>query len=137
KTRAKVGPDAAKIVETIKLQTLQADEFLFFSWADSEGKLLGENDYFPKPYKAYELAAPTITTNWSTIAGKPALTLTADKPALFTTATVAAPGYFSDNAVTLLPGRPTILTFHPRHGATPSLESLAASLKLQDLSQTF
>ena len=65
------------------------------------------------------------------------LTLTTDKPALFTTATVDAPGYFSDNAVTLLPGRPTVLTFNARHGATPSLESLSASLKVRDLSQTF
>jgi beta-mannosidase len=56
---------------------------------------------------------------------------------LFTTATVDAPGYFSDNAITLLPGRPTVLTFTPRHGATPSVDSLAASLKVRDLSQTF
>ena len=33
------------------------------------------------------------------------------------TATVDVPGYFSDNAVTLLPGREVKLSFTPRKGA--------------------
>ena len=65
------------------------------------------------------------------------LSLTSDQPALFVTATVDAPGYFSDNAVTLLPGRTTDLTFTPRHGATPSASELVQSLKVRNLSETF
>ena len=47
------------------------------------------------------------------------------------------PGYFSDNAVTLLPGRQTELTFTPRHGAKPSPTELVQSLKVRNLRDTF
>jgi len=132
-----IGPDAALSVASIPYADLAADEFLFFSWRDALGNLLGENDYFPKPYKAYELVAPAITTAWSDRDGQAVLTLQSDKPALFTTATVDTPGYFSDNAVTLLPGRKTELVFTPRHGASVTSNDLAASLKVRDLSETF
>jgi beta-mannosidase len=65
------------------------------------------------------------------------LTLTADKPALFVTATVDVPGYFSDNALTLLPGAPVSLGFTPRLGAKPSLNALEASLRLRHLRETY
>ena len=99
--------------------------------------MLGENDYFPKPYKAYELAKPSISTNWSDRDGQAVLTLEADAPALFATATVDAPGYFSDNALTLLPGRKVELTFYPRHGAKVTSADLAGSLKVRNLAETF
>ncbi|MCZ4344911.1 glycoside hydrolase family 2 protein [Devosia neptuniae] len=132
-----VGPDAAIEVSKLAAADLAADEFLFFSWRDAKGNLLGENDYFPKPYKAYELVSPTITSAWSDRDGQPVLTLSSDKPALFVTATVDLPGYFSDNAITLLPGRTTELVFTPRHGATVSSTDLAKSLKVRNLAETF
>ena len=132
-----VGPDAAIAVTTLHAADLAADEFLFFSWRDAKGKLLGENDYFPKPYKAYELVQPKVRAAWSEVDGQLVLALTSDQPALFVTATVDTPGYFSDNAVTLLPGRQTELTFTPRHGATPSAAELVKSLKVRNLSETF
>lgn len=134
---ANVGPDAASAVATLPMDDLAADEFLFFSWTDANGNLLGENDFFPKPYKAYELAQPRVTASWSTEGSQPILTLEADKPALFVTATVDVPGYFSDNAVTLLPGRKTRLSFTARHGAAVSAEELARSLKVRNLAETF
>jgi beta-mannosidase len=134
---ATVGPDAASAVATLPMADIAADEFLFFSWTDANGNLLGENDYFPKPYKAYELPQPQITTAWSSANGQPVLSLEADRPALFVTATVDVPGYFSDNAVTLLPGRKTTLTFTPRHGASVSAEALAGGFKLRNLAETF
>lgn len=132
-----IGSDAAITVASIPFDDLAADEFLFFSWRDAKGNLLGENDYFPKPYKAYELVQPKIRAAWSEVDGQLVLTLTTDKPALFVTATVDIPGYFSDNAVTLLPGRQTDLTFTPRHGATPSAAELVSSLRVRNLSETF
>ena len=132
-----VSPDAAIAVTSIAAADLAEDEFLFFSWRDAKGKLLGENDYFPKPYKAYELVQPKIRAGWSEVEGQLVLSLTSDQPALFVTATVDVPGYFSDNAVTLLPGRTTDLTFTPRHGATPSASELVQSLKVRNLSETF
>ena len=65
------------------------------------------------------------------------LTLSADKPAVFVTATTDVPGYFSDNAVTLLPGRETRLTFTPRHGAKVTQKALAAGLKVRHLRETY
>src|SRR5690606_14485859 len=127
-----LGPDAAIPLAEIAFADLAADEFLFFSWRDSEGRLLGENDYFPRPYKAYELPLPTVTGQWADRNDQPVLTLETDKPALFVTATVDAPGYFSDNALTLLPGTKVDLTFHPRHGATPTAADLAPSLRLRN-----
>ena len=132
-----IGPDAAISISTLRAADLATDEFLFFSWQDSAGKLLGENDYFPKPYKAYELVEPKVRAAWSDVDGNFVLTLTSDKPALFVTATVDLPGYFSDNAVTLLPGRQTELTFTPRHGAKPSPTELVQSLKVRNLRDTF
>jgi len=132
-----VSADAAIAVTDIAMADLAADEFLFFSWRDARGRLLGENDYFPKPYKAYELVQPKVRAGWSEVEGQLVLSLTSDQPALFVTATVDVPGYFSDNAVTLLPGRTTDLTFTPRHGATPSASQLVQSLKVRNLSETF
>ncbi|GAB5427930.1 MAG: glycoside hydrolase family 2 protein [Devosia indica] len=132
-----VGPDAAITVADIPFGDLAADEFLYFVWKDAQGNILGENDYFPKPYKAYELVGAKIRAEWSDRDGKAVLTLESDKPAFFTTATVDAPGYFSDNAITLLPGRPVDLTFIPRHGAVVSSATLAGSLRLQHLAETF
>src|SRR5690606_19549912 len=52
--KAEVSPDGARVAAKIPLKKLGAGEFLFFSWTDAAGKLIGENDYFPKPYKEYE-----------------------------------------------------------------------------------
>ncbi|MCP8884222.1 glycoside hydrolase family 2 protein [Devosia sp. XJ19-1] len=132
-----VGADAAITVSTIAIPDIAADEFLYFTWKDAQGNVLGANDYFPMPYKAYELAASTISATWTDRDGKPVLTLEASSPAFFATATVDVPGYFSDNAITLLPGRPIELTFIPRHGASVTSEQLAASLKVRHLAETF
>ncbi len=132
-----IGPDAALTVAQVSIADLKADEFLFFVWKDEKGAVLGENDYFPKPYKAYELVNATISASWSDRDGKAVLTLEADKPAFFATASVDAPGYFSDNALTLLPGRPVELVFHPRHGASVNSAELAGSLTLRHLAETF
>ncbi|WP_173087478.1 glycoside hydrolase family 2 protein [Devosia sp. 1635] len=132
-----VGPDAAMAVATLDVAELAADEFLLFTWRDAAGKVLGENDYFPKPYKAYELPPVAVSASWAEGPAGPVLTLEADKPGLFTTVTVDQPGYFSDNAITLLPGRPTVLGFTPRHGGKFSAKELAATLSIRTLADTF
>src|SRR5690606_1745823 len=108
---------AAVTAATIPAGDLAADEFLYFTWKDAARNLLGSNDYFPAPYKAYELESANVTSSWSVRDGRPVLRLESDKPAFFVTATVDAPGYFADNALTLLPGQPVELEFTPRHGA--------------------
>jgi beta-mannosidase len=135
--RQDVGPDAALAMANLSIAELAEDEFLFFVWTDEKGNVLGENDYFPKAYKAYELVEANVSAKWSDRDGKAVLTLEADRPAFFATASVDMPGYFSDNALTLLPGRPVELVFHPRHGATASSSDLSASLTVRHLAETF
>jgi beta-mannosidase len=132
-----IGAEGAITVSTTQMEMLGADEFFYFTWKDAQGKILGANDYFPKPYKAYELVGATITSSWADRDGAAVLTLESDAPAFFATATVDLPGYFSDNAITLLPGQPVELTFIPRHGASATSADLAGSLKLRHLAETF
>jgi len=135
--KGSVSPDKAGELARIALEDLKPSEFLFFSWRDKAGKLLGENDYFPQPYKAYDIPQARVTSRWESSAAGPVLVLKSDKPAVFVTATTDVPGYFSDNAVTLLPGRETRLTFTPRHGAKLSQKALASGLKVRHLRETY
>jgi beta-mannosidase len=135
--KATLSPDRAQDIARVKLGKLAEHEFLFFSWRDAKGALLGENDFMPKAYKYYDLPEAKVTAAWSVGDDGPVLTLAADKPALFVTATTNVPGYFSDNAVTLLPGRETRLTFTPRLGAKASQRALASSLRVRHFRETF
>jgi beta-mannosidase len=135
--KASVSPDGAAVVTRIALKKLRDGEFLFFSWTDKDGNLLGENDFFPKAYKYYDPAHAKVKASWSGGDKAPVLTLTTDKPALFVTATVDVPGYFSDNAITLLPGRETRLSFTPRFGAKVTQKALASGLKIRHLRETY
>ncbi|MEQ1768851.1 MAG: glycoside hydrolase family 2 protein [Devosia sp.] len=135
--KGNVSPDAAAELGRVALGDLHADEFLFFAWHDKAGILLGENDYFPQPYKSYDLPVARVTTRWESSEAGPVLVLRADNPAVFVTATTEVPGYFSDNAVTLLPGRETRLTFTPRLGAKVTQKALASGLKVRHLRETY
>jgi beta-mannosidase len=135
--QVKVSDTAAAVVTKIPLKKLGAGEFLLFSWSNADGKPLGENDFFPKAYKEYDPPSAKIKATWSGSDGSPVLTLSTDKPAFFVTATVDVPGYFSDNALTLVPGRPAKLTFTPRKGKKPTREALAKSLKVRHLRETY
>jgi beta-mannosidase len=135
--KSTVSPDGASELARIKLGDLKPSEFLFFSWRDKAGELLGENDYFPQPYKAYDMPAAKVTSRWESSDAGPVLVLKSDKPAVFVTATTSVPGYFSDNAVTLLPGRETRLGFTPRGGLKVTQKALAASLRVRHLRETY
>jgi beta-mannosidase len=135
--RGNVSPDAATELARVRLADLKPGEFLFFSWHDKAGNLVGENDYFPQAYKAYDLPEARVRARWQTTDGAPVLVLKSDKPAVFVTATTDVPGYFSDNAVTLLPGRETRLGFTPRHGAKVTQKALAAGLRVRHLRETY
>jgi beta-mannosidase len=133
----RTSPDAAVLASVIYLNALKPNEFLWFSWTAEDGKPLGENDYFPQAYKAYDVAEAKVTTKWERSDDGPVLVLKADKPALFVTATVDVPGYFSDNALTLLPGQEKRLSFTPRNGTKVTQKALAQSLRVRHLRQTY
>ncbi len=132
-----VSPDAARELARLVLADLTQGEFLYFTWRDKAGTLIGENDYFPRAYKEYDLVPAKVTARWTSEAGQPVLVLKADRPAMFVTATTDVPGYFSDNAVTLLPGREARLTFTPRHGARATQKALASGLRVRHLRETY
>ena len=132
-----VPADRAVVAAKVAASALKPDEFLFFAWSDAEGRPLGENDFFPKAYKYYELPKARIDAVWAEGAGGPTLTLKADKPALFVTARFAAKGYFSDNAITLIPGRDRTLTFTPRLGAKGGRKDVAKGFSLRQLRDTY
>jgi beta-mannosidase len=133
----RIDPDKAAVLATIPSDALKDGEFLFLSWQDKDGAPAGENDFFPRAYKYYDPAQASVKARWSSDGGQPVLTLLADKPAFFVTASVDVPGYFSDNALTLLPGREARLRFTPRLGAKASQEALAGSLRVSHLRETY
>lgn len=129
-----VPPDAA--VEMLRLEegAIDTDEFLAFAWEDSEGSPMGDNDFYPVPYKAYDIPDPSIRGAWSLEGGAAVLTLSTDKPAFFVSA--EAVGVFSDNCVTLLPGEDRKLVLDTGD-ETPDLKALEAALKIRHLRETF
>jgi len=135
----RVPLDPARAVDATRLPVgaLAEDEFLYFTWSSEDGRLLGANDFFPRAYKYFDLPEATVAVSWSSEGGAPVLALSTECPALFVTASVDVPGYFSDNALTLLPGREARLTFTPRHGAAAELAKLKASLAVRHLRETY
>jgi beta-mannosidase len=135
--RARLDPTRAVELARVPAVKLKDDEFLFFSWTGEDGKPLGENDFFPRAYKYYDLPQAEVKASWSSEDGSPILILTADRPALFVSPTTDVPGYFSDSALTLLPGRERRLGFTPRLGAKPNQRTLARGLTVRHLRQTY
>ncbi|GGA54049.1 beta-mannosidase [Pelagibacterium lentulum] len=121
----------------VDISPLGDGQFLYFEWKDEHGNILGRNDFFPRAYKYYDLPQPSISASWSEEDGKAVLELETDKVALFVSASVDVPGYFSDNCLTLLPGTKARLSFTARKGAQPRLNDLKNSLKINHLAQTY
>ncbi len=132
-----LDPDAAGELLRFPVAKLNEDEFLYFSWSDGDGNRLGDNDFFPRAYKYYDIEETEVHAAWSSEDGKPVLVLSADRPAFFVTATVGVPGHFSDNALTLVPGVERRLGFTPRRGTEATPAALAQSLGITHLRQTY
>jgi beta-mannosidase len=121
----------------LKAGALGDDEFLLFAWRDGEGRLLGENDFFPKAYKYYDLPQAKVSAAWASDAEGAKVTLTTDAVALFVAASSSTPGVFSDNGLTLLPGRPATLRFAPRLGAKGGERDAARGFRVRHLRETY
>lgn len=118
-----------RAVEIARLAPLADDAFLHLDWSDG-GAHRGENDYLPQRPKAYDLGAPQIrAVEGVDDQGRATVTLTTDRPALWVTWDHGGDRVWSDNAVTLLPGRPRVLVaerLRASHlpGAAPRLDWL-------------
>jgi beta-mannosidase len=134
---ADLSPDQAEEIFRVRYDELKEGEFLYFLWSDQDGTPIGENDFFPRAYKYYELPEVTVSAKWKEKHGQPVVSLSADKPALFVTLSTDLPGYFSDNAITLLPGRKRKLTFTPRKGVEVNVKTLEKATRIRNLQETF
>lgn len=132
-----LGLESASELVRVPLEVMGEDGFLVFDWRDREGALVGTNDFFPRAYKYYDLPQAGIDARWTSDGSGHHLTLQSDACAFFVTAQTDCAGYFSDNCVTLLPGRGVTLSFTPRKGAAPTLEDLKNSLRISHLAQTY
>jgi len=102
-----VPTNAAVELTRISADQLAAQEFLHFSWIDTDRKFVGENEYLPRRPKDYDLAEPKIDVQVTD--GGQTVTLSSDKPALYVTYDHGGAAVYDDNCFTLLPGMPKIL----------------------------
>ncbi|WMT88095.1 glycoside hydrolase family 2 protein [Pelagibacterium sp. 26DY04] len=132
-----LGLESASELVRVPLEAVGEDRFVLLEWRDRDGNLIGTNDFFPRAYKYYNLPAAQVSAAWHSDDTGHHLTLQSDACAFFVTAHSDCAGYFSDNCVTLLPGRGVTLSFIPRKGAAPSLDDLQNSLRISHLAQTY
>lgn len=109
-----------RAVELARLEpgTLARDAFLHFDWTaegdpfgEHSGEHSGENEYLPLRPKDYDFGTPQITATRSRGAdGREQVTLSTDRPAPWVTWDHGGDTVWSDNCITLLPGRPRTLT---------------------------
>ncbi|MCB9993452.1 MAG: glycoside hydrolase family 2 protein [Hyphomicrobiaceae bacterium] len=134
--RHEVGTDSALTLATIPAGELKPGEFLYFAWTDDSGTRLGENDFFPRAYKYYDLPPSTVQTDVDITDGGAAISLQTNTPAFFVTLSSSIPGRFSDNSITLLPGEKRSIRFLPKRDGE-DLTDFAGGLHLLHLAQTY
>ncbi len=119
---APVPTDAAVTLTHIPRGALKDAAFIHLVWRDAEGRVEGESDYVvPETFARYSPPDATIVREWGVVDGLPALTLETDAPAFFVTVGLGRDAIWSDNAMTLLPGRPrTIVARRMASGADPA-----------------
>ncbi len=79
-----------------------------------------ENDYFPAKWKACELEPAMVSLGVEQNNNHLTIRINTDKPALFVTLETELSGRFSDNSLTLLPGRDKEVLFIPQSPVTPA-----------------
>ena len=126
----------ARAAKAGKLPELRNDTFAFLSLVSGDGILLATNTIIGGEYKDCSLGKPGIVVETSDKGRKWTIKLTSDLPAFFVWLEAEGiKGHFSDNSLTLLPGRPVELTFTPLNG--DSFESFTRALKITDLASIY
>ena len=111
--RGAVALDAstARPLSTLDCTQLAPDEFIQLRWrgANGEAHTIGEDDVMPRYHKEYALPAAAPSLHWLS---EDEVEVNADSVCFFISLETPAAGHFSDNAFTLLPGRPRRLRWH-------------------------
>ncbi|MCB1516394.1 MAG: glycoside hydrolase family 2 protein [Hyphomicrobiaceae bacterium] len=131
-----VTTDSAVTVATVAAENLKQDEFLYFVWTDDSANRLGENDFFPRAYKYYDLSRPEIETSVEFEGERIRISLKCSHPAFFVTLQTPLAGRFSDNAFTLLSGERRTIEFTPKD-KNADFSDFAEKLSVSELSGTF
>src|SRR5690606_19942826 len=132
-----LGLESASELVRVPREVIGQAGILVFEWRGREGAVVGTTAFFPPASQYYDLPQAGINARWTSDGSGHHLTLQSDACAFFVTAQTDCAGYFSDNCVTLLPGRGVTLSFTPRKGAAPTLDDLKNSLRISHLAQTY
>ena len=118
------------------LPPVGGDAFAYLSLIAEDGTVLATDTYIPGEYKDCALEAPSVSVKAALKGSAWTVTLLSDAPAFFVwLAAEGVRGHFSDNSITLLPGRPVELTFTP--SGNVSFEEFAGALKVTDLASIY
>lgn len=97
-------PDDSTLVTTLSEADIPSGQFLRIQWKNADGNVLGENEYWPEPYKHYSLPKPNIDISVESNNDGEWILLSTDKPAFFVSLNLGGAAVYSDNGFTLLPG---------------------------------
>jgi beta-mannosidase len=122
-----IGPDAAATVATLAPGAVGDGEILVFRWTASDGST-GEGHHAVRRYKELKLRDPGLGLTTEVVENRLRARIEAGALALFVSLEADRPGRFSDNAVTVVPGRPVTIDFTPADG-----DPAAVRLTLRDL----
>ena len=111
-----VTEDSAIDIMTLQPGDIPDGCFLKFQWTrgssdvgfhtDSTDSIAGEGEYWPRPYKDYELPVPNVKIEVEPDSDGCIVILETDKPAFFVTIELGGRRVWSDNGFTLLPDQP-------------------------------
>ncbi len=141
--KSALKPGESKCVKTFKpteLAGLEPDKcFIELSTEaiDNDGnKFQHENTYFFDMFKRCDLQVAAVKAEVTEKKGQIGITLSADKPAFFVMLdTPGIPGIFSDNSLTLIPGKKVKLEFNPKTKTTAA--NVKKALKVISLRDTY
>ena len=134
-TKVKAG--GSRKLQTVKLEKIGFElNEAFMSVETMAAGLIHVNTHFFKPYKACELPEAEVKTKVCKDNDEFKVELSTDKPAFFVTLeTPGIRGIFSDNSITLLPGRKVVLSFSPKQEVL--LDEFKVALTVKHLRQTY
>ncbi|MBR1639633.1 MAG: glycoside hydrolase family 2 protein [Treponema sp.] len=130
-------PDAVTDVFVSKINKKEADSFFIYVSSEFEGNVYNEV-VFPSLYKHSDIKKANIKMKINQKKSVYEVELSADNPAFFVSLdNDELPGIFSDNMITLLPGKKETITFVPQKGTKPSLEEVVRKISVKDLSSSW
>ncbi len=118
--------DRAVDAAHLSTDTLRPDEILSFTWRRPDQPHRADI-FAPKPWKAYDLPAATLTHSIEPARDGWQIIIDTDRPAFFVAIEADQPGRFDKNAFALYPGYAAIVIF------TPQTQGPAPRLTLRDL----